>query len=208
MPDLIELLEFFNRKERFFLVKQALGSFQLSDQFRLELGTATGLAIPQDAIAAMDYHLEWLIASLYAHEGGDVDRIFDNSRQRVIKGNQEDTDLLVAFKDDAQCHIVLVEAKGATGWTNKQMRSKADRLRQIFGPDGNRYPGVVPHICLVSPRPPKRLRASEWPKWMSKADGSYIWVELDFPADRIMVTRCDAHGNRSREGNHFRVIPA
>ena len=208
MPDLIELLDSFNRKERFFLISQALGSFQLSDDFRRELGAVIGLTIPHGAFTAMDYHLEWLTAALYGYDHGDVDRIFDNPQQQVIRGNQEDTDLLVAFKYSGQYHLILVEAKGATAWTNRQMRSKADRLAQIFGSEGNRYPGVVPHICLASPRPPKQLKASEWPGWMSKDDGSYIWLELKFPKERVMVTRCDANGHRSAKGLHFRIIPA
>ena len=208
MPGLIELLDCFNRKERFFLISQALGSFQLSDNFRRDLGAVIGLTIPHGAFIAMDYHLDWLTAALYAHDHGDVDGIFDNPQQQVIRGNQEDTDLLVAFKHGGQYHLILVEAKGATGWTNGQMCSKADRLAQIFGSEGNRYPGVVPHICLASPRPPKQLKASEWPGWMSRDDGSYIWLELKFPKERLMVTRCDAHGQRSSKGNHFRIIRA
>lgn len=208
MPDLIELLESFNRKERFFLISQALGSFALSDDFRRELGGVLGLAIPHGAFTAMDYHLDWLAAALHAHDHGTVEGIFDNQGQQVIRGTQEDVDLLVAFQDRGLFHLVLVEAKGATGWTNKQMRSKADRLAQIFGPEGDRYPGVVPHICLVSPRPPQQLKASDWPGWMSRKDGSYIWLKLTFPEERVMVTRCDAGGRPSAEGEHFHIIPA
>lgn len=208
MSDLIELLESFNRKERFFLISQALGNSQLSDDFRIKLSGAMGLTIPQGAFIAMDYHLNWLTAALYAYECGNIDRIFDNPHQQVVKGNPEDTDLLVAFKDREQYHIVLVEAKGAKSWTNKQMQSKADRLTEIFGSGGDRYPGVVPHFCLSSPRPPQRLRADEWPGWMCNDDGTYIWLELYFPQNRIMVTRCDANGNQSARGNYFRIMPA
>lgn len=208
MPDLIELLESFNRKERFFLVSQALGGFALSDDFRRDLGGAVSIAIPPSAFTAMDYHLDWLTAALYAHDHGNVECIFDNQRQQVIRGNQEDVDLLVAFEEGGLYHLVLVEAKGATGWTNKQMRSKSDRLAHIFGPEGDKYPGVVPHICLVSPRPPQQLRATDWPRWMSKEDGSYIWLELTFPEERVMVTRCDADGFQSARGNYFQIISA
>ena len=208
MLDLLELLESFNRKERFFLIRHALGNFQLSNEFRRELGDAISLPIPRNAFAAMDYHLEWLTAALHAHDRGDSHGIFDNPQQQLVKGNQEDTDLLVAFGDKEYQHIVLVEAKGATGWTNEQMRSKANRLTQIFGSDGNRYSGVMPHICLASPRPPEQLRASEWPSWMSKDDGSYYWLRLNFPEDRIRVTRCDVYGNQSARGNYFKIIRA
>ena len=205
MLDLIGLLESFNRKERFFLINQALGNFQLSDKFRGELGEAISLTIPSDALTAMDYHLDWLTAALHAHERGNVDEVFHNRHQRVIEGGNLDTDLLVAFKDDRGYHIVLLEAKGATGWTNDQMGSKADRLKRIFGNEGNRYPGVVPHYCLASPRPPQQLKAGEWPPWMRKYDGSYFWLELDFPRERNTVTRCDADGKSSKQGQHFRI---
>ena len=154
----------------------------------------------------MDYHLDWVTAALYAYNHGEVDSIFDNPQQKVIRGNQEDTDLLVAFKDRGQYHLILLEAKGTTRWDNKQMRSKADRLALIFGSEGNRYPGVVPHICLASPRRPKQLNASEWPGWMTNDDESYIWLELEFPKERRVVTRCDANGHPSAKGNHFRII--
>ncbi len=55
MPDLIEILEQFNRKERFFLIGQALGNedFPLSKSFREDLGDAIGIDIPRGAFAAM-----------------------------------------------------------------------------------------------------------------------------------------------------------
>ena len=206
MPGLIELLESFNRKERFFLISQAVGEFQLSHDFGRELAKAIKVDVPHGAFTAMDYHLEWLTAALHAYECGDVDKIFDNPLQQVIKGNQEDADLLVAFEGSGDWHIVLIEAKGATGWTNAQMQSKASRLGQIFGFEGDRYPGVVPHFCLVSPRPPQQLKASAWPRWMSNDDGSYIWFPLKFPGRRRMVTRCTVDGERSADGSHFRIV--
>ena len=207
MPDLIELLKSLNRKERFFLFSQALGKFQLSDHFRRELGETIQLPIPAGSFAAMDYHLDGLTAALYAHECGEVKKIFDNPQQ-VVKGTQEDIDLLIAFRESDRYHIVLVEAKGATGWRNRQMRSKAVRLKKIFGSEGNRYPRVRPHFCIMSPRPPQRLKASESPGWMNRDDGSPYWLALDFPKGRKRVTRCDAEGSPTANGNHFRIITA
>jgi hypothetical protein len=209
MPDLLELLERFNRKERFFLMRHALDNFRLSCDFRKQLGDEIGLEIPEDTVVAMDYHLDWLTAALYVHNSVDGRRFFENPEQQIVKGNQEDIDLLVAFTDGAQYHIVLVEAKGgATGWTNKQMKSKADRLTLIFGSEGKHYSGVEPHFCLTSPRCPKQLNVSEWPGWMSKDDQSYYWIKLKFPKDRIRVTRCDDEEMPSAKGNHFKIISA
>ena len=205
MLDLIELLESLNRKERFFLISQALGNFQLSDSFRQELGKTIQLSIPAGSFTAMDYHLDWLTAALYAYERGDAEKPFDNPKPKIVRGTQEDIDLLIAFRDSERYHIVLVEAKGATGWTNRQMRSKADRLSEIFGSEGNRYPGVQPHICLMSSRrPSQRLETRNWPAWMRKDD----WLALDFPKDRKKVTRCDVGGEPSVDGTHFCIEPA
>ena len=56
MSALIELLESFNRKERFFLIRQAPGDFRLSDQFREELGKTVDVEIPADVFVVMDCH--------------------------------------------------------------------------------------------------------------------------------------------------------
>ena len=65
MMTLMEHLESFNRKERFFLVGNALGNpdFQLSTDFQTKLNTAFGIPPPNSAFVAMDYHLDWLHAS-------------------------------------------------------------------------------------------------------------------------------------------------
>ena len=203
---LIELLESFNRKERFHLVSQAIGSFQLSEDFKEQLGEAINLAIPADAFAAMDYHLEWLAAALHAYKANDLEKVFPNPNQNIIKGNQQDTDLLVAFRKDAKYHIVLVEAKGVGSWSNHQMTGKAERLGEIFGHDGEEYIDVVPHMCLLSPRRPKRLNVSSWPKWMTKDGDSIYWFELHLPKDSLKVSRCEPDGSIAATGQYFRIV--
>ena len=203
MPDLIELLESFNRKERHFLVAQTLGSFELSDHFRRELGQAVGIRIPAGAYAAMDYHLDWLAAALVAFHSEGSRKPFGNS-DHEIRGNQEDVDLLVAFKAGDKYHILLVEAKGDTPWSNEQMLSKSCRLKGIFGDKENNYQGVAPHYCLMSPRRPQRLDTSQWPDWM-KRNGQYIWMKLHFPGKRSRVVRCTSDGADSANGTHFRI---
>lgn len=207
-PDLIELLKSFNRKERYFLVRHALGNFRLSDDFRRELGEEINLEILRCAFTAMDYHLDWLVAALFAYQRGGIDDLFQNSPQGIIKGTNEDSDLLVAFVGDGQYHLVLIEAKADGSWDNNQMRSKSGRLRQIFGCDGDRHPGVVPHFCLMSPGRPEKLDSSEWPEWMSRNNGSYYWIEMQFPTERLTVTVCDKDGRDLRNGNSFRIDKA
>ena len=193
MDDLIAILESFNRKERFFLIAQALGNpgFELSTGFREKLAKAVGLdrqgiEIPACAFAAMDYHLNWVHASLVlAYYTGGQERI-DRLNTEAIEQNQEDVDLLVAFKDDAGTHhLIFIEAKGyntdgmsdgLSDLDKDQLESKAGRLNLILEPDGILYPNVKPHFCLMSGKKPACIP----PKWGN-------WLELSLPTERLVV---------------------
>ena len=168
MIGVIDNLKSFNRKERFFFVGMALGNpnFELSPGFRVKLNETLRLDVPEDAFTAMDYHLDWIYASLFLFFNGNADGVYPNSDKK-IKATQQDVDLLVGYQEDERaCHIIMLEAKGVTGWTNAQMKSKARRLRDIFGENGNKRPGIIPHFALVSPKEPQRLDAGSWPAWM------------------------------------------
>ena len=204
MTTLVEYLETFNRKERFFLIGEALGNptFRLSSDFIARLNDAFSLDAPPDAFAAMDYHLDWTYACLYL-VGKDETPIHRNP-DRAITGNQEDTDFLVAWEREGMTHLLLLEAKVETRWTNRQLKSKADRLRRIFGDEGARHPQVTPHFGLTSPRRPQRIDTSRWPAWMSRG-GEPIWFGLEAGVRRRQATRCDSSGRKSATGGHFRV---
>ena len=207
MMTLMEQLESFNRKERFFLIGEALGNraFELSADFRARLREVFAIEPPSSAFAAMDYHLDWIHASLFLTlPENDEDATHPNT-ETVATGNQEDVDLLVAFEEGDITHLLLVEAKAATGWTNKQLLSKAKRLEHIFGTDGAKYPQVKPHFGLMSPLRPKGLKPQPWPVWLTK-DGEEIWFELKMPPGRRRVTRCDSEGKPSADGTHFRAL--
>ena len=207
--DLIEILKSFNRKERFFLITHVLGlcsnsgelAFSLSDSFREDV------AIPRDServFVAIDYHLDWLQAALIlAHTGEDENSQFCN-KGKVIKGTQEDIDLLVAFKAGEKFHLILVEAKAYSGWTNKQLSSKATRLREIFGEDGNKWREVQPCFYAIGPKEPKGLDLKPLPKWMLDADRKLRWLDLPLPKERRKVVLCDKHGNVYRK---FEIKP-
>ena len=204
---LIEWLGSFNRKERFFLIGNALGNtnFSLSDEYRSKLDSALGIHPPKDSFVAMDYHLDWIHASLFLSSStNQLNKVHENSGP-IVTANQEDIDLLVAFEDSGVTHLLMIEAKAATGWTNKQTLSKADRLRGMFGEEGKKYPDVKPSFCLTSPRPPQLLDSKKWPSWMAPG-GQPIWLELQVPAGRRRITRCDQAGKSSADGNFFRVI--
>ena len=130
MTNLIEILESFNRKERFFLIQEAAGeeTFSLSEDYRQKLADAIGVdKIPCCAFVAMDYHLDWLHASLLLACGkADEEEPFCNDIG-VSTGNQQDIDLLVAFNSEEVYHLILVEAKAYSSWDSKQLAQKTER---------------------------------------------------------------------------------
>lgn len=204
MSALIEHLRSFNRKERFILLREALGkdTFTLDEGFRVRLGSALDLSVPADAFVAMDYHLDWLQMALYLAATPSPPSPIPNSD--LIKANQEDADLIVAFDREKTTHVVLLEAKMATGWTNKQLRSKAERLRLIFG---RGRPGVdlaTPHFVLASPKESKHIDTDTWCEWMTR-DGRPLWMELRQPPGLTKVTRCTAGGKVSASGGFLSV---
>jgi hypothetical protein len=208
MAGLIDYLRSFNRKERFALVGLALGNprFRLAAPFRGRIRDELGPDVPEDAFVAMDYHLDWLYASLHLHRHGGDPGPHTNA-DRLIRAQQEDVDLLVAFEDRGVGRIVLLEAKGATGWTNKQMSSKAKRLREIFGERGTNWPEVFPHFAIVSPRRPQRLVTAAWPAWMLPA-GVIPWIKIEMGEGLSRPTRCTAEGLVSAAGEYWKVVPA
>ncbi len=207
MSHIIDSLRSFNSKERFFLVGQILGNpeFLPCPTFREQLGEALGLEIPETVFSAMDYHLDWLYAALRVATDNREEAVYSNS-ERIVKAQQEDMDFLIAFDAVGVCHIVLIEAKGVTGWTNSQMKSKANRLRAILGEDGKKWPGVQPHFVLMSASAPQRLDASMWPQWMTRPDGGVAWIELCIPVDLRSVSRCNADRRKDIHGECWSVF--
>lgn len=213
---LVEYLSALNRKERYFLIAQAVcgkPSFDLADSFRQSLSWTLGVDVPAHAYCAMDYHLDWLyVALLLAQDGHEEGHIYDSPEDAslpplVMNANQEDMDLLVAFEEDSLTHVIIVEAKADTGWTNKQLLSKSRRLSRIFDPDvatepgsksmaprnASRYPAVRPHFLLMSPRQPSGIDVSTWPEWMRK-DDSFHWLGLNTGGGRLKIQRIDESG--------------
>ena len=206
MQNLVEYLKDFNSKERFFLVGQVLGnpSFTLAAEFREKLGRLLEIPIPIDALSAMDYHIDWLYASLCLANHNQPNGIYANEN-KVIKAQQEDIDWLIAFKKQSKYHIILIEAKGVTGWTNKQMNSKAKRFGEIFGKHGNNWASVIPHFVIMSPSQPHGLSVEKWPQWMV-SNGKIVWLELSMPEYLTRVCRCNEQGEENRNGKSWKVV--
>ena len=206
MRTLIDHLRSFNRKERFILLREALGeaTFRLDEDFRRRLGGLLGVSIPADAFVAMDYHFDWLQMALYLADNPSPAMPIPNDG--LVRGNQEDTDLLVAFENGRTTHLVLVEAKVEIGWTNKQLRSKAERLASIFEQGRLGADLATPHFVLVSPSESAGIKTDSWPDWMTSR-GKPIWMKLPRPHGLRKVTRCTAEEVRSARGHYLRIDP-
>jgi hypothetical protein len=234
MPSVIELLDRFNRKERYFLVGLALGNpgFRPHAQFLQRLANEVGVTFPHDpddTRCFMDYHLDWLYASLVLADPDSVMKphhdtpkfptlepdVFSN-----VNTNQEDVDLLLAFENGATTHVVMVEAKGETGWSSSQILSKARRLKHIFGDEAQGHLGlgmkssVEPHFAVASRDRPTGLekklneQADGIPDWMWR-DGKLPWIELTIPNDRLRLEQCDGQepSNAKKSDLYWRVNP-
>lgn len=220
--DLIEILESFNRKERFFLLAQALNDKQgnpklyLSEEFRKKLSEEIKIDIPSERgeglFVGIDYHLDWIAAAIAYWEGARLRTKIPNQQRTgsckdfVIEGNQRDVDLFLAFRDPTQFPdffiMVILEAKAYGQWTKEQMLPKVQRLRSIFGEEGSKHPRVKPHFFLIDPNPPKEIQGVPFPEWMVPG-GRLRGLKLRLPkgSRRLIVNRTDRIEGKDRYQN-------
>jgi hypothetical protein len=210
--DLLGWLRKFNRKERFFVVQQSTkNGFEPNSDFVKKLAKLIGIeeSIPDDAgrvFIAMDYHFDWLYASLFLADKASDGSPVENDK-KIIKANQEDVDLLLAFQDarnSDKTHLIMIEAKGESAWKNDQASSKGDRLQEIFG-DPNKWEGVEPHYVIWSPNKPWNLETDNFPKWALNENGGFYFLELKMNEEMFKVTRCDENGAEKKDGNYWKV---
>ncbi|MCJ8215408.1 hypothetical protein [Aeromonas veronii] len=215
--NLIDNLKSFNRKERFYLIGQMLGNpeFRMDDNQLDKISNLIGLTIPRKYFAAMDYHLDWIYASLFLTQN-DANTAFkrnsiENDGVKIdyqISGTQEDVDFLLAFVDhENTTHIVMIEAKGDSYFTNAQLNSKNKRFKAIFG-DEDTWPNVKPHFLLCSPKEPQNVTIEDPVYFMLTKDKNPIWFPLLMGTGKNKVTRCmddDKNNKPSSEGDHWKV---
>jgi hypothetical protein len=108
---------------------------------------------------------------------------------RNFNRNQEDIDLVVAWRQGDKTRLVLIEAKGVTHFNNKQYASKIKRLAFIFGTDGTKVAGVIPSLVLTSPNSPKKVDASVTPDWGKDTEKRPLWLQLYFGDGLVGIRR-------------------
>lgn len=219
--DFIKNLMEFNRKERFYVVAAATeGGFALSEDFKNDLNKE----LPDnhkigdgETFVAMDYHLDWIYASLILSRNVEGETPIPRV-EGGINGTQEDIDLIIAYPDKNRnkTNLIMIEAKGDTSWTNKQARSKAARLKAIFGEDGKIFDHVSPYFFIWSPNE-TGLDTKCFPKWALKninsdtsmGDEKYEFRHIvlkNMKKNNLKkVVRCDNHGKASKYGDFWKV---
>ncbi len=231
MSDLLDILASYNRKERFILLTQVVRgdrALEVGDQFREKLAAATGVTVPDEVpFMAMDFHLNWLYGALWEAAGGDIGQQIDvptydvegADPRQAIEPTQEDIDLIMGWRDGGTVHLVLLEAKGHTGWSTKQMLSKAVRLQAIFHGDErvSQYARqhLAVHLVLAGLKLPTDAREfrKDWPQDVremnTSTSGDPCFLSLT-PANTTLrkVGRLSEKGKPSKDGAYHVITMA
>ncbi|WLD21903.1 hypothetical protein [Aeromonas veronii] len=176
-----------------------------------KISNLIGLTIPRKYFAAMDYHLDWIYASLYLTKNNTascVERNFINENgietDYQISGTQEDVDFLLAFVDhENTTHIVMIEAKGDNYFSNGQLDSKNKRFKAIFGNEST-WPNVKPHFLICSPKRPQKISIEE-PAYFIFKSSKLLWLELGMGDGKNKVTRWGEENKPSSDGKYWTV---
>lgn len=212
---LLNVLKRFNAKERFYLVGHFLGNpnftpnkkvlSDLENKLKIQTGTFTEVEV-NNIFCAMDYHLDWLNGALELAFFGTTG---DDRKGMRVTGSQEDIDLIIAFKTHGPktYHLVLVEAKGVISFSNSQLKSKVNRLIDIFYENGKqRFEDIEVHMILAAPWKPAEGRL-DWPpedilipenSFLSKTP-EYIFLRVE--ENLLKIARSD----NTKEWSRWRV---
>jgi len=179
--------------------------FALSEALRAQLFNMLNTSVPEQTYVAMDYTLDWLHAALTCYfNGGAWKTLLPINSPLEVSATQEDVDLLIAWDDSTGKHLVLIEAKGFSGWSNKVMHHKAQRLGVIC--DERVRQTVDVHFVLAGHTPTQGLDCTEWPAWMSQ-EGRLHFLTITPPEQRWAVQRVTSNGEASKQGKQWRTVP-
>ena len=218
LTELAAALERFNRKERNLLIRSVLGHgetpLQLSEAFRQLLASTLNIPeLPKTTWWATDYHASWIAGAIaiymddkVALEIGRPNPEFKG--RRLVEGNQEDIDLLVAVGQ----HLIMIEAKAYGAWNAKQIVSKLRRIDLLLAYYEQVKQQDAPihfHFLLMSPRKPCLLPdklKKDMPARVGRLWPQLPWIQLKLETSVLEVTRCEPDGTSSAHGNHWCVV--
>jgi hypothetical protein len=223
---LTQCLEVFNRKERYWLIRNCCGNGEnlalpLGEKFRAKLEAINELrGIDfENAWWAMDYHIDWLIAGLTLYQEQNVGKTRIQNDGYKICGTQEDFDFIVCSGNT----LIFIEAKLSSGWDKTQLSKK---LKRLVGMD-ELFKNIKKYFILVSPNFQNKdeILATACTILGNKVEhfciktpqGTDIRDFFDEPGINehdtsdgkrfLKVTRCNEHGKPSDKGTHWTISP-
>lgn len=215
-PLIISNLEALNRKERYYLLSLITGNNAFIPNSKFLKSVQEKLAHPSInyeicQFAAMDYHLDWVYAALYATTEG-IDLKDDIKHTGVVlkdsdlvSGTQQDIDFIMAFADTKNdvTHLILIEAKGVGSWDTKQLNAKGARLKALFETHQLHVKAnVVPHFLYVSSEAPADSQPnSGLPKLM--VDPPHH-IQILLPTPLVKLTRRTKNGQPKTGGKFWK----
>jgi hypothetical protein len=215
-----EILHTFDRKERAWVVRNALGCMapQLAPALLKSVSDKLILEPPlrADSWWGVDFHLDWLAAALHVfrlNASPDKVQLPQLNDMGLVVGGIEDIDFVIA---DAN-RVIFIEAKAFGHWDDKQLNSKVPRLANLIGDDN----GVVHdakgvhsvrvYFMLMSMRHPPVERVYKnrgWPSWtLPLPGGKPAWIKLETSHKDTVKRpmRCDEHGKPSVTGKYWKI---
>ncbi len=216
MNDITKILERFTRKERNLLVRDLLDCqpsvTPLSKDFCDRVSGALGIEIPQTAWWATDYHLNWIAGALVLWRDGEkaigvpqANNQADDLLHELVKRNQEDVDLLIAFGRT----LVLIEVKAFGYFTNKQIDSKVQRWLLLKRFCEQAAHELTLHFMLMSRSKPTGLKQPPHDLLPGKVEWPHAVLKLHSPSQKLKVTgRNPAIGSTGPDGHTWYVAPA
>jgi hypothetical protein len=223
MDPLANILERFNRKERNLLIRDILGcrgkALPLASDFCERLAKTVGISKEslESAWWATDYHFDWLAGALLTFLKGETQNPIDNV-SGLVKGNQEDVDLVVVAHVPAAKtphHLIMMEAKVYGHFTTKQYESKIARLKKLYAfykeLEEESPRKITFHYVLYSLTSPPNLVPKCLP-WQSNVATDPEHVHLMFTSPKppgsslLAVTRCNDKAVPDKNGCSWRCI--
>lgn len=219
MSDFIELLSRIAPRRRVRLARALFGSAALmpSAEFLRRLGgelSAAGSDVDADGVFASDpvfFAPEIELDAVYAAAlaaSNDSRAVFDD-RRGMLEMDGLSLDLALAYETGNGGHrLVLGYGKLSGKWSGRRFRRLSDRLRRVFGEDGDAFPAVKPCFVALGPERPGPAQTASWPAWMRRPDGASYWLPLDKADDELELLRCDKKGRPRRIGDWWRFDAA
>lgn len=212
---LIECLDSFNRKERYWLLRNCCGKgkyleIPLGENFIQKLKQVPALSNLDFSNAwwAMDYHIDWLFAAITFYKDHRIQKLSNNENTYIkknnVNGSQEDFDFIVCVGNE----VILIEAKMATGWTKHQLHSKLSRvidLKHLSNGDINF------HFFMTSPHLTNTSEAIKEKCTIEDAGANFIDLltptNIPLVSEKrfLKVVRCDAEGGNS-DRDHWKIV--